>query len=460
MSRPVDRRLRREFYNRCKPSEPLEPGDERYVDLDAPTATGVRVRGVNWVEKLAAQIELSDEPVCELFTGLPGSGKSTELKRLAQRLGDPDGANLLPILISAEDVFDLGNPIDIPDIIFAILHVTEETLLRAEGKDPETAMQEGYFRRLWSWLSQTDIELGKGEFAVPEVGKLLLELKTRPSLRERVRKTISTSLSRFLKEARDELGVMQGRATHLGHEGLIVIIDSLEKLRGTTSNWDEVLSSAERIFAGGAPYLRLPVHVLYTIPPALAYRQRFDRVLFIPMIKLRDREGNRFEPGFQAAKSILTQRVPSETLTGVMGPSVDKRLERLIEWSGGYPRELVRLLQAALAMEEWPLSDSDFQRILNEVGDQYRKLVPANAFAWLARIAVDRYLTVQSSEHHPEAEQMLTINAVLRYLNDQDWFDLHPAVREIPGVAEEVQRLKQQEELRVEPRPAPTPEKP
>lgn len=318
MSRPVDRRLRREFYNRCKPSEPLEPGDERYVDLDAPTATGVRVRGVNWVEKLAAQIELSDEPVCELFTGLPGSGKSTELRRLALRLGDPDGANLLPILISAEDVFDLGNPIDIPDIIFAILHVTEETLLRAEGKDPETAMQEGYFRRLWSWLSQTDVELGKGEFAVPEVGKLLLELKTRPSLRERVRKTISTSLSRFLKEARDELGVMQGRATHLGHEGLIVIIDSLEKLRGTTSNWDEVLSSAERIFAGGAPYLRLPVHVLYTIPPALAYRQRFDRVLFIPMIKLRDREGNRFEPGFQAAKSILTQRVPSETLTGVM----------------------------------------------------------------------------------------------------------------------------------------------
>lgn len=111
-------------------------------------------------------------------------------------------------------------------------------------------------------------------------------------------------------------------------------------------------------------------------------------------------------------------------------------------------------------MEEWPLSDSDFQRILNEVGDQYRKLVPANAFAWLARIAVDRYLTVQSSEHHPEAEQMITINAVLRYLNDQDWFDLHPAVREIPGVAEEVQRLKQQEELRVGPRPAPTPEKP
>jgi hypothetical protein len=266
-------------------------------------------------------------------------------------------------------------------------------------------------------------------------------------------------LNRFLTESREELEVLQGRATRLGREGLIIIFDSLEKLRGTTSNWEEVLRSAERIFAGGAPYLRLPVHVLYTIPPALAYRQRFDRVLFIPMIKLRDREGKRFEPGFQAAKDILSRRVPSETLTGLLGPTVDKRLEQLIEWSGGYPRELVRLLQSSLAVEQWPLSESDFQRILNEVGDQYRKLVPANAFAWLARIAVDRYLTVQSSEHHPEAELMLTINAVLRYLNDHDWFDLHPAVREIPGIAEEIQKLRQPEGQRLELPPIPAREK-
>jgi hypothetical protein len=31
---------------------------------------------------------------------------------------------------------------------------------------------------------------------------------------------------------------------------------------------------------------------------------------------------------------------------------------------------------------------------------------------------------------------------VLRYLNDQDWFDVHPAVREIPGVAAAIQQLR------------------
>lgn len=440
----MDTTLRRHYYNRCKPAEALEPGDPRYVDLDSMGTPEARVRGVNWVEKLAEQIELSDEPVCQLFTGLPGSGKSTELKRLAARLQEPGGANLFPVVLSAEEVFDLANTLDIPDIIIAILQGVEAALLQAEGKEPVTAMQEGYLRRLWTWLSKTDIELNKVEFAVPDAGKLALELKTRPSLRQRVRATLGAYLSRFLAEARDELQVMQGRAVALGKAGIIVIFDSLEKLRGISSNWEEVLTSAERIFTGGAPYLKLPVHVLYTIPPALISRKRFEQVLFIPMIKLRTRDRKPFAPGFRAARELITHRVPMETLTGIFGPAaLEQRIERLIDWSGGYPRELVRLLQSAVAVAQWPVPEGDFQRILNEVGDQYRKLVPADAFPWLARVASERYLTLQSDTHHRAADLMISSNAVLRYLNDKDWFDLHPAVREIPGVAEEIRKLEQ-----------------
>jgi len=437
-------KLRRHYYNRCKPNEALEPNDSRYVDLDSLGTPESRVRGVNWVEKLAEQIELSDEPVCQLFTGLPGSGKSTELNRLARRLQEPEGANLFTVLISAEEVFDLGNPIDIPDIIIAILHGVDSALLTAEGKEPSAAMKEGYFLRLWNWLNRTDVELNKAEFAVPDVGKLIVELKTRPSLRQRVRQTIAAYLTAFLEEARQELQVMQGRAVALGKTGLVVIFDSLEKLRGISINWEEVLISAERIFAGGAPYLRLPVHVLYTIPPALISRKRFEQVLFIPMIKLHTLDRKRFEPGFEAARELITHRVPEEALIGLFGPGkVEDRIDKLIEWSGGYPRELIRLLQASVAVAQWPLSDSEFQRILNEVGDQYRKLVPADAFPWLARVASEQYLTLQDNNHRQAADLMLSNNAVLRYLNDKDWFDLHPAVREIPGVKEEIQKLAQ-----------------
>jgi len=438
----MDPKIRRTYYNRCKPYEVLEPNDPRYVDLDSLGTPEARVRGVSWVEKLAEQIELSDEPVCQLFTGLPGSGKSTELKRLAQRLQAQDGANLFPVLIAAEEVFDLANPIDIPDIIIAILHGTDAALLQAEGKNPAAAMKEGYLSRLWSWLNKTDVVLSGAEFAFPDVANLTVELKTRPTLRQRVRATLAAYLSQFLKEATEELRLMEARAVDLGKVGLVIIFDSLEKLRGISDNWEDVLVSAERIFAGGAPYLRLPVHVLYTIPPALIARKRFEQALFIPMIKLRDRNGTRFPAGFRAAKEIITHRIPEQALAEIFGPgALEQRLEKLIDWSGGYPRELVRLLQSSVAVAHWPISDSDFQRILNEVGDQYRKLVPADAFPWLARVASEQYLTLQDDNHRQAADLMLSNNAVLRYLNDKDWFDLHPAVREIPGVAEEIQKL-------------------
>lgn len=432
--------LRKKYYNLSRPYEPLDPGDERNVDLDSLGSPEQRVRGVNWVSQLAQRVEMSDKPVHVLLTGLPGSGKSTELRRLAQRLSQPAGANLLPVLIDADEALDLTSRIDIPDIIFTILHYTDEALLKAEGRSPSAAMGESPLVRFWNWLSKTDLELSKAELAAPDVGKLTVEMKTRPSLREQVRKAVGTHLTRFLREASEELDAMNGRALKLGRAGLVVILDSLEKLRGMSSSWKEVLDSAERVFARGAPYLRLPVHVFYTIPSGLADRD----VLFFPMLKLHSPDGERFEPGFQAARELITRRIPMADLSQMLGPVVEQRLERLIRWSGGYPRELIRLLQNALLVEQWPLPESDFNRVLNEIGDQYRRTLSADTFPWLARVAVDHDVTIDRDDKRLEAARMLASNTVLCYRNEREWFDLHPAVKEIPGVAEEIRKLLEQ----------------
>lgn len=173
--------------------------------------------------------------------------------------------------------------------------------------------------------------------------------------------------------------------------------------------------------------------MLYTIPTALINR-RFEHVLFIPMIKLANRDGSAYQPGMKAARELVRRRVPDDVLAEVLGPEVESRVSELIRWSGGYPREIVRLLQSALAFEALPLSQQDFQRIFNELKDAYRKVVPADAFGWLARVATEQYFTVLDDKHRQIADQMLLNNAVLRYVNDSDWFDLHPAVAQIPGV--------------------------
>jgi hypothetical protein len=436
----MDFATRKTYFNRCKPDEPLWPSDDRNVDLDQ--LGTVHVRGVNWTERLASWVELSDEPVCVLFTGLPGSGKSTELRRLAARLSDPDRACLLPVVIDAEQVLDLSNEVDIPEIIAALLHQAEVSVLKEEGRDASDALRDGYLNRLWSWLTRTDVTLTQAEYSIPNGPSLVAEMKTRPTLRERVRQTIAAHLTTFLREARDELSLLKGRAVARGHAGLVVIFDSLEKLRGISSNWEQVLASAERVFGAGAPYLRLPVHVLYTIPPALL--NRCKGVEFMPMIKLAERDGTPFAPGVGAAREIIRRRIPDEILAELLGTKCERRLEEVIRWSGGYPREVVRLLQSVIAVRKSPVTDEDLDRIFAEVRDAYRKIVPAEAFDWLAQVAETHYLTIQNDGHRQAADLMIQNSAVLRYLNGGDWFDLHPAVREIPGVEEARRALASQ----------------
>lgn len=429
----MDLSTKKKYYNRCHASEALQPEDARNLDID--NFDDAKVRGANWVSRLASAIELSDQPVCQLFTGLPGSGKSTELRRLAARLQDPQRAHLLPVIVDGDTSLDLTNEIDIPDIIAAIMLGVEQTVLQAEGQDPATALESGYFARLWTWLNKTEIELTKAEYALPGGGpKLVAEMRSRPALRQRVRATLATHLSSFLDEAREELLRLENRAKACGYNGLAIIFDSLEKLRGSSQKWSDVLASAERIFSSGAPYLRLPVHVLYTVPTALINRHLFKSVLFIPMIKLHERDGKRWDAGYQAARELVRRRVPDDVAREIFGELMEARIADVIRWSGGYPRELVRLLQSALAHDVLPLSENDFQRIFNELKDAYRKVVPADAFPWLAKVAFERYYTVEEEKHRQIADQMLLNNVVLRYVNDNDWYDLHPAVAEIPGI--------------------------
>lgn len=434
---------RKVLYNRCNPFEPLNPDDERNVDLDLRSQDGGRVRGVVWVERLAQGLELSDRPVLELFTGLPGSGKSTELRRLARRLEQADGANLLPIVVDAEDALDLTSAVDVVDVLSAVVHAADAEVLRLEGGKPDNALREGYPRRLWSWLTQTDVDLKGAQFELPAGASLVMEMKTRPTLRQRVREIVANHLSRFLQEIHQELEALSARAQRRGRAGLVVIVDSLEKLRGTSTTWHDVLNSAERLFAGGAPYLRLPVHVVYTIPPALVSR-RFERVHFMPMIKLKSQDGSPWAPGVQAARELVRRRIPDEQLSLLLGPDRERRLERVIAWSGGYPRELVEMLQKIVAHRAHPISEADLQRLLHEVRDAYRRVVPSEAFPWLARVADEKFLTLDDDEQRPAADLMLSNNVILCYLNDRAWFDLHPAALEIPGIQEALRALQAQ----------------
>lgn len=425
----MDLSRRRYLYNRCIADESLAPEDERNVDVDRHRG---RVRGQVWVERLAARILLSETPTCTLFTGLPGSGKSTELRRLQTHLLKPEQGPWLTVLIDAKDSLDLTSPLDIPDLLAMIVHETEREVLQWEGVAPEQALQDGYLVRLWTWLTQTDVEFSKAEYAIPGGPMLVAEMKTRPSLRQRLRQTVATHLGAFLQGVNDALAELSARVVNRGYAGLVIIVDSLEKLRGIDENFDRVLGSAIQMFGAGAPYLRLPVHCIYTVPPALF--TRVHNIDFMPVVKLREQSGGLSPDGLAVLRELVRRRVSDSELSDILGPGYEQCVHRIFELSGGYPREIVRLLRELIAMPSYPVREDDFARLLAEVRASYRNLISASAYGWLAEVSRTHQLALRDDEHRRLADDIISNNGLLYYWNGDSWWGLHPAVASIDGV--------------------------
>lgn len=439
----MDRAELRRLYNRLDPYEDLAPDDKRNVDVDSLGDRDHRARGVNWCEKLAQKITFDDKPTLTLFTGLPGTGKTTEFRRLRKKLEDPAEGNYLAVYLDATEVLDLANPIDIPEIYAALVNAAERAVLTLEGKKPDVALKDGYLTRLWNWLSTTDVSIRKMGASLDIAGvetNLVLELKTRPDFRQKVRSLVDAHLTTFIKEAQNELVLLNDRARKKGKAGLVVLFDSLERLRGTSNNWEEVIASAERLFSGGATYLKVPVHVVYTVPAALVAKNQ--SIEFMPLLKVQDKQGQPYAPGISVARSIICSRLDEVRLSAIFGKEWDTRVDTLVCWSGGYVREIVRMLRLALlASEDGPISEGEFLRVRNEVWDDYKLQVYAEDYDWLARVAASKSLTVNNEPYIRTAERLLLNNVVHKYLNNESWFDLHPAVAAIQGVQEALGRL-------------------
>ncbi len=363
-----------ELYRRCH-DEPLDPDDDRFADFDRANA-----RGVSWVRRLGNRlIKAADRPTWSLVSGLPGSGKSTELRRLKEHL---QKSGFLVALVDAEEIFDLTQEIDLTDILLVLVDAAEREVVRLEGSARGQEKEPGYLRRLWSWLSSVEVDLKDLSVSGGPL-ELAFEMKTNPSLRQRIRAGLSRHFNRFVAEAQKELGNLDRRAKARKSGGLCLILDSLEKLRGLSSNWREVLESAERVFRSGAPHLRLPVHSIFTVPPALVFRLNVD-VEFMPAIKLKDRKGHRFEPGFAALREVVTRRLATaeqgealavRRLEELLGPHFEARLDSLIETSGGYTRQVVKALTWLLELDEQPATELDLARLDNEVNERFRAVV-------------------------------------------------------------------------------------
>ncbi len=348
-------------------------------------------------------------------------------------------------MIDAQTVLDLTRSLDLSDVLLVVLREVEKKVIQEEGGDPMRDSKESVLTRFWRRLVQADPEIEKAHLGVDPI-KLDVLLKTTPSLRDRVRAFVGASLSTFSLEVRQELEDLERRVQAVPQsrkKKLVVLFDSLEKLEGTTATPDALHASAAQLFVNNRQYLKLPIHVVYTVPAYLRTLSPSLDVPFMPMVKLFNRSGERFELGFEAMREMVFRRIPKEELPGFLGLEWEVRLDRIITLSGGYPRELMHTLRNLMVSEDaFPVSERAVSRALNQLRDSFEEAIFKEDYPWLAGVHLDKTIATEDAQQRVAAERMIAANAVLLYRNEGAWYEVHPLVREIDGVKKAIANLR------------------
>lgn len=437
---PIDLRRLQHFIKQCDPNQPLDPGDPRYVDFDAgqPVRGSSGARCIDQIERTIVFNEPTS-PVCLLFTGFPGSGKTTELRRLQRRLEENKLAPFHVVMVDFQDYRTEPTPLSILETLRVLAFELDRAATRAEGRDPDA--EPGYLKRFYDFLKTTQIDLKGLGFA--QLGAtLMFEAKGNHSFRKQLEDALASRFQVFVQDAQEAMAeavVRLRRATHA--QQIVVLVDGLEKVTPLREEDREMLeASAETVFVEHAARLRLPCHVVYTFPLWLRFRHtQLDSFYhrpaqILPMVKVADPSGNAYTPGFAKLTDLVGKRLDVDV---VFGQDRRETLDRLIAASGGFTRDLLRMVREVLwSANTFPVDAATIRQIIDRTAEGYVMAIRDSHAELLAEIAQTHKLPRGDDGRVALFGRLLQLYLVLAYRNGEPWFDVHPLVRGAPIVQE------------------------
>ena len=423
--------LIKEAYNQCKEYEPLESKDDRYVDLS-------RVRGSDrsCLEFLRTTVLMADGNTHQLFSGFKGSGKTTELKRLADTM-EEDGYAV--VYIDSDDYVNLRQPTSVTDLLITTAAGVDAYLGRKSLLDGQQPF-ERFWPRLKAFLG-TDISVKGTKLKVPEVGELEMTFSGNPDFKTSLSQALMDRLPALARQCQAYLdeALAQIAEQKKFSAGTLLIVDSFEKLQGEGHNDEEIRRSVESVFVRDWKYLELPCHVIYTVPPWMLFMDfatsgPADRVQVLPMCKVWDpKNDSPDKSGIDAMMNILEKRMNMESLF-----EKPEQLEEIAAASGGYPRDLLRMARDVL-QRAWiekaplPLSGETTKKFIDrviELGIESAELPLAEEnLDLLVRIGRQRSIGGHTKKDLDRLAELFDNHFILSYRNGKMWFDLHPLVR-------------------------------
>ncbi len=416
------------FYQKCNPTEPLRPGDERYVLCDD-------VRGTDdLVGRMAKAIRRADEPMHLLFTGHRGCGKSTELKRLMDRLSKPAGERrpFFVVYFEADDQDVDVNDVDLADILLAIAREVGKVMREYFHEDLRPARLSRFFEDLKTLLGSEVVFENLTLDA--KVGKLTASIKSSPIARNQIRQALEPNVSNLIQAVNDLLAEVATKLKAKGYEDLVVIVDNLDRI--TLRNIPESqYNTHEQLFINrGAQLTQLQTHIIYTLPISMLFAPTAPALTTIyskqpftlPMIKIigRDRQGN--AAGIAAMHDIVQKRLTVSHIPSDQAFDTPDTLDYLCGMSGGHVRNVLIMVRSACDyIDDLPITRREAEKAVTLMRTDFERALTKPQFYTTLH-------TVEETQALPGSpdDQVLMYNAsILEYLNGEPCYAVNPVVR-------------------------------
>ena len=412
------------IYQVFDPAPLTEDETDLYVDLD-------EVRGSSGLVNILAQtIRLSGKPTCQLLAGHRGSGKSTELKRLQVKLESGPEKFFTVFCEILEDIEP--NDVDCPDVLISIIRQMADQF----HKRLKIRLKPGYFKQRWEEIKNilgSDVDFNTVELGVG-LAKFSAAIKSSPNTRLEIRKNLEPRTNSWIDAANDVISDAALNLSKKNYVGLAIIVDGLDKM--TLRPHPEVgCSTAEYLFAERhAQLTAFNCHLIYTMPIALAYscRERDIANLYgcaappvVPMTMIFNATGRKNKAGFDKFRELIRKRLKK---AGAKENDVfdnNSTRDKIIEYSGGQPRELITLIRDSIIEAELPITLSAIEKVARKARHAYARQLRQEHWAIIEQVRRDHALR-RTEENDLLYMELLDNRAILQYENGGEWYGLNP----------------------------------
>ena len=335
-----------------------------------------------------------------LFCGHRGSGKSTELRRLAHELHH-DGLYSV-VFADATQELDVNN-LRYQDVLLHLASKLTEQLDRDKIRvDPV------HLRELQDWFTERvektektkafalEARAGaKADIGLPFLARVYAQistaLKTNTTYKDELRRTLRNHFTDFSAGFNKLIEVAECEI----RRRILFVIDGTDRLSG---------DDAQSFFVSDVYQLQQVRGVFIYCAP-------------VHMIKVADDNRSQRVEGYTTMRNMLHRRAASELFdTGVS--------DLLIEHSGGQPRDLLRLLLTAFTYAEHDrFDDASARQAVRKMASEYRRTLRPDDYRLLATIDAGQGPGSESGR----VNDLLYNLALLEY-NDFYWRS-HPVIR-------------------------------